>query len=308
MRIERIVVGVDFSRPGIDAAKWVTGHFAPDAEFILAHVIDTPHTPGFLADLVPDDEAVAAREREEAESRLREIASGLAAKRVRTIVREGPAHEELATVVANTGADLVAVGPHGDNPRPWKMLGTTAERLARACSPAVLVVTNPRNAPVRRVLVAIDDSPIRAIILDWTKTVADASGAAVTAVHVLPNAKMSHVLSPVATGHGGAEPTARVGAEMFDKANRWLASISGALLGHERARSIVAQGKPGDVILETARGIDADFIVIGRRAGGTLMPALAGSTVSTVLHGAQAPVLVVTEEPDHWPAEGSSWE
>lgn len=298
MRIERIVVGVDFSRPGIDAATWVTRHFAPDAEFILAHVIDTPHTPGFLSDLLPDDEGVAAWELDEAESRLREMASGLTATRVRTIVREGPPHEELATVVANAGADLVAVGPHGDNPRPWKMLGTTAERLARACSPAVLVVTNPRNAPVRRVLVAVDESPIRTTILDWTRAVADASGAAVTAVHVIPNAKMSRVPSPAATGHGEGERAVRAGTEMLDKANRWLASVSGEILGHDRARSIVAQGKPGDVILDTARNIDADLIILGRRGAGTLIPALAGSTVSTVLHGAQAPVLVVTEEQD----------
>ena len=53
MRIERIVVGVDFSRPGIDAATWVTRHFAPGAEFILAHIIETPRTPSFLSDLVP---------------------------------------------------------------------------------------------------------------------------------------------------------------------------------------------------------------------------------------------------------------
>jgi nucleotide-binding universal stress UspA family protein len=95
--------------------------------------------------------------------------------------------------------------------------------------------------------------------------------------------------------------------EVLDKANRWLASVAHAALGHDRARSIVAQGKPGDVILDTARDIDADFIVLGRRAGGTLIPAMSGSTVSTVLHGAHAPVLVVTEEQDLWTklAEGS---
>jgi nucleotide-binding universal stress UspA family protein len=150
MRIEKIVVGMDFSGPGIDAAKWVTRHFAPDAEFIFAHVIDPPPTPGFLRGLVPDDEDAVASENSEAEVRLGEIASGLTATHVRTIVRRGPPHEELAKVVANTGADLIAVGPHGDNPRPFKMLGTTAERLARAWSPAVLVVAEDRCGQIRR--------------------------------------------------------------------------------------------------------------------------------------------------------------
>ena len=47
MRIEKIVVGIDFSRPGIDAAKWVTRHFAPDAEFILAHVTEEQEEGGW---------------------------------------------------------------------------------------------------------------------------------------------------------------------------------------------------------------------------------------------------------------------
>jgi nucleotide-binding universal stress UspA family protein len=299
MRIEKIVVGLDFSGPGIDAATWVTRHFARHAEFIFAHVVDPPQTPGFLRGLVPDDEEVAARENREAEARLREIASSLTASHVRTIVRHGPPYEELANVVTNTGADLIAVGPHGDNPRPWKMLGTTAERLARAWAPAVLVVTKPRNAPVRRVLVAIDDSPIVPIILDWTKTVVNASGADVTAVHVLPSLTRRRVSTP-AMDPGDGGHAARVGPEVLDRANQWLASIAHAGLGHERARSIVAHGKPGDVILDTARDIDADFIVLGRRAQARLIPAVAGSTVSTVLHGAQAPVLVVTEEQGAW--------
>ena len=306
MRIEKIVVGIDFSRPGIDAAKWVTEHFAPNTELILAHVIDPPRTPSFLRGLVPAGEEVVAWETGEAESRLKEIASFLTATQVRTIVRKGRPHEELATIAAETGADLVAVGPHGDNPRPWKMLGTTAERLARAAAPAVLVVANPRNAAPRRVLVAVDDSPITSTVLDWTKTVADALGSDVTVVHVLRNEAVSHVLSLAATAAGEAEHVARVSTEILEEANRWLAAPADAGLGHERAESIVAHGKPGDVVLETARGIGADLIVLGRRGSGSLIPAVVGSTVSTVLHGAQAPVLVVTEELDDWmePAEG----
>jgi nucleotide-binding universal stress UspA family protein len=74
-------------------------------------------------------------------------------------------------------------------------------------------------------------------------------------------------------------------------ARRWL--------GHERADPIVAHGHTGDVILETVRDVGADLIILGRPGRGTLIPAIAGSTVSTVstvLHDAPVPVLVVTEE------------
>lgn len=305
MRIEKIIVGIDFSRPGALAAKWVTEQFAPNAELILAHVIDLPRTPGFLHGLVPDDEAVAALETGEAQSRLDEIARFLTAAHVRTIVRTGRPHEALANLAAETGADLVAVGPHGDVPRPWKMLGTTAERLVRAAAPAVLVVVNPRNARPRRILVGVDDSPITTTVLDWTRTIADALGSHVTAVHVLQDAAMRRVSTLAATARGEAERVARVSTEMLDHSKRWLTALATAGLGHERVESIVAHGKPGDVILETAREIDADLIVLGRRGSGTLIPAVLGSTASTVLHGAHAPVLVVTEEPEDWiePAE-----
>lgn len=300
MRIERIVIGIDFGQPGIDAAKWVTEQFAPNAELILAHVIDPPRVPGFLRGLVSRDDDVAAWETEEATSRLREIAAFLTATNARTIVRTGRSFEELARIAAETGADLIAVGPHGDAPRPWKMLGTTAERLARAAAPAVLVVANPRNEPPRRILVAVDEAPITATVLDWTKGIADALGAEVTIVHVLPSAAMSHALAAVAAAPDEAERAARVSIGMLDEAIWWLDTLAELGLGQERAQSVVAHGKPGDVILETAREIDADLIVLGRRASGTLIPALVGSTVSTVLHGAPVPVLVVTEEQTDW--------
>ena len=300
MRIEKVIVGIDFSRPATEAAQWVVQQFAPDAEIILAHVIDLPRTPTFLRGVVSSDAELEASARNAAEPQLRELASFLTPARARTVIRTGRAHEELAKLAAETGADLVAVGPHGDRPRPWKMLGTTAERLARAAPPAVLVVAHARSAPPRRVLVALDDTPIATTVLDWTKTIADTLGADVTAVHVLRESAMSHVLSAAATAGDELDHTARVSPESLAEATGWLAALAEGWLGHDRADSIVAHGHPGDAILETARDVGADLIILGRRGSGTLIPAIVGSTVSTVLHGAPVPVLVVTEETEDW--------
>jgi nucleotide-binding universal stress UspA family protein len=270
--------------------------FAPDAELILAHVIDLPRTPTFLRGVAPPDVERESSARSIAERRLHELASFLTPANARIVVRTGRAHEELAKLAAETGADLVAVGPHGDKPRPWKMLGTTAERLARAAAPAVLVVAHARNAPPRRVLAALDDTTISTTVLDWTKTIAEALGADVTAVHVLPGSAMDDA----GTASDEADHAARVSPESIGEATRWLAGLVEGWLGRERTNPIVAHGHAGDVILETAREIGADLIILGRRGSGTLIPAIAGSTVSTVLFGAPAPVLVVTEEADDW--------
>src|SRR4029079_10624517 len=173
----------------------------------------------------------------------------------RTVIRTGRAHEELAKLAAETGADLVAVGPHGDRPRPWKMLGTTAERLSRAAAPAVLVVPHARSAPPRRVLMAGGHTPIATTVLDWTKTIADTLGADVTAVHVLRESAVSHVLSAAATPSDELEHTVGVSPESLREATRWLAGLAEGWLGHERTDPIVAHGHPGDVILQTARDV-----------------------------------------------------
>ncbi len=296
MRVEKVVVGIDFSRPGMDAARWVMGNFAPDAEMILAHVIDVPRTPSFARDSGTLRDEVDSPIRGEVETRLRETARLLGADGVRTVIRSGSPHSELAKFAAETGADVVAVGPHGDRPRPWKMLGTTAERLVRSAAPAALVVANPGGMP-RRLLVAVDDAPITVTVLAWVKGLADTLGADVTALHVLERRATS--FAPAVTGaSGNPDGPAPNGTDLRGEASRWLEALADTSLGRERAETIVSTGNAGDSILETAGIVDAHLIVIGRRGSGTRIPAVTGSTVSTVLHGAPCPVLVITEEPD----------
>ncbi|HEX6051063.1 MAG TPA: universal stress protein, partial [Gemmatimonadaceae bacterium] len=204
----------------------------------------------------------------------------------------------LATFAAETGADVVAVGPHGDRPRPWKMLGTTAERLVRAAAPAALVVANPGGTP-RRILVAVDDAPITLTVLSWVQGLADTLGADVTALHVLEHRAARYVPSVTVAG-GRPDGPAPNDTDLRRAASRWLEALAATSLGAGRAATVVATGNAGDAILETAGTVDAHLIVIGRRGSGTRIPAVTGSTVSTVLHGAPCPVLVITEDPDVW--------
>ena len=298
MRVEKAVVGIDFSRPGIDAAQWVMRHFAPTAEIILAHVIALPRMPSFVPDPSSWRTEIDASLRSDVESRLRETAVLLAADGARQVVRVGSPHTELAELAAETGADVVVVGPHGDRPRPWKMLGTTAERLVRAAAPAALVVANPRGA-LGRLLVAVDDAPITSTVLAWAKGLADTLGAEVFVLHVLEHTGASYAPAVMAVSESAEQP-ARNHGDLRGAATRWLTALASASLGRGRGETIVSNGTPGDSILETARDVDAHLIVLGRRGSGTRIPAVAGSTVSTVLHGAPCPVLVVTEEPNAW--------
>ena len=54
----------------------------------------------------------------------------------------------------------------------------------------------------------------------------------------------------------------------------------------------VAEGHPGQVILDVAREYEADLIIMGAH-GHTMLDDLVGSTTHRVLHGAGQPVLVI---------------
>jgi nucleotide-binding universal stress UspA family protein len=299
MRIVRIVVGMDFSTTSTDAAKWITDVFAPTAELLLVHVIDLPARPDFLRGSLPTHEAMESAARGFAESRLRDIAMSLGSATARTEIRVGTPHEVLTEAARSMQADLVLVGQHGDRRRPWKPLGTTAERLVRTSRLPVLVVGGSPAAAPRRIVVAVDESDLAPHVLAWTRDLATRFEAVTIVVHVLSNAAVSHVASVAAVTTRDDDVVAEsIERAMSEEGMRWLEQLAMTGAGLEHASAMVTFGDAGDAILALAEDSGADLIVLGRRGTGTLLPAVLGSTVSTVLHGAKCPVLVVTEPED----------
>jgi nucleotide-binding universal stress UspA family protein len=299
MLARRIVVGMDFSRPAAEAARWTAQQLAPDAEFILVHIIEQPRTPSFLRRSDPSAEAVDSAARRYAGTRLHEMATFLSARNPRSLVCFGRAYDELIRVANELGADLIVVGPHGDRPRSWKMLGTTAERLVRASPVPVLVAAGIRHRQPQKLLVPVDDAAITPTLLHWVKRIADEFGSEVSLLHVLSSASVTQLITAAsAATSSDMERITQVDSEMLGAGKRWLETIATSGFANTHVETIVAHGNAGDQTIETANEIDADLIVMGRSGSGRVIAALLGSTVSTVLHGAACPVLVITQE-DH---------
>ena len=74
MRLESIVIGMDFSDTAIKAARWVTDYFAPGTATTLAFVIPPPDQPAFAGHLVPSSAAIEAVAREYADTHMRDLA------------------------------------------------------------------------------------------------------------------------------------------------------------------------------------------------------------------------------------------
>jgi nucleotide-binding universal stress UspA family protein len=297
MRLQRILVGMDFSEAAVQAAKWTRQFFAPDAELVLLHVFDPPRHPPFAAPSLPAPEIVEQAARTFAETRLEKLSDALAGADVRQEILTGKPAHVIPNIAREMDADLVVIGPHGDRPHTMKFLGSTADRVVRLSPVPVLVATTPRSTPPRRILVPVDDSSIMARLLDYAHDLTQKFDAELALFHVLSNSVYSHVASmSYATADDEESARREIRAELEAEGQRWLDQLTRTGLHHDRVHAHIAHGNAGDATLEMANRWGADLIVLGRRGSGLVAPALLGSTVGTVLHGARCPVLVVAED------------
>jgi len=139
----------------------------------------------------------------------------------------------------------------------------------------------------RTLLVPHDFSPDSAAALDVAIELAKEFGAAVHLVHAY------HAPIEMFSPYGVALPTSVV-PEIRQGAERRLGEElekvrSAGLSGEARVR----EGQPPDAIVEIARSLGADLIVMGTRGRTGLAHALLGSVAERTLRAAPCPVLTV---------------
>jgi len=140
--IQRILVATDFSDladtvvdQAIDLAKQL------GASLILVHSYEIP-IYGFPDGVLVAPADVASRIGAAAQSELDAIARSHADRGVAitTVLRMGPAWDEINSVAAEQLADLIVVGTHGRRGLSRALLGSTAERVIRTAVRPVYVV------------------------------------------------------------------------------------------------------------------------------------------------------------------------
>jgi len=288
--LERILVGVDFRQPSLAAARWAATHFGSCTRIELAHVLSVPEVPGFLKPMMPalDDRLEIAVG--SPLPGMRGFAATLGAQDLSVQVRVGPAVQSLADAARSLEADVVVLGRKAlDGSR-----GRTLERLIRQLTVPALVIGGGAEERPRRILAAVDDAPIGRQVVDWAAALAHHFGAELTLLHVLSDTLLAHdwLWEAGARSESGC---ARLGSSF-----RWVAPTHAWLRGLGRsdgrppvARTIVAVGAAGPVILERARALRADLIVLGRNGAHATGSAEIGSAARLVLRGTQMPALIV---------------
>ena len=144
---------------------------------------------------------------------------------------------------------------------------------------------------LKRIVLALDGSPESEYARPVAEELAQATGAAVSIVHVREMMLMP-VVGGVAKRIDDDELTAAVRA---DAEAMLAAGIDTELQIVESTYS----GGPAHEIVEVAKNVGADMIVAGARGGGLIKGLLVGSVAHRLPYVAHCPVLIVPLPSDH---------
>lgn len=290
--LRRIVAATDFSafseRAVQRAARIAKQH---QAEMHLLHVVRPLDLyPGLT--LTPDEFGHSDQDLQQAEqTRLDVLAAALSKQfgiRIHPVTRIGRAHTEIAAYAQEVSADLMVSGSRGESTLMDLFLGSTASRLLRVAACPVLIVKNPADEAYRKVLAAVDFSPVSAAVVSHAISLAD--GAQVEALHVL-----------------GSEVEQRLRKAKFVRVDitDWLTRLCAdaekqldALLGPvEKGAPVVRLVQPGfppAAICQCIEEGHVDLVVLGRHGyGGGLQDWLLGSVSKDVAYAAACDVLLI---------------
>ncbi|MFF4777213.1 universal stress protein [Microtetraspora fusca] len=276
-----IIVGVDGSAAGLEAAAWAAREAAlRGAPLRVVHAM-----PKWASEMPPHGPYtdVARWMREGADSVVAEALDRIGEQEGDVAVESAllPGDARTALIKAAKEAELLVVGNHGLGGFRGLLLGSVALGVAgRAPSPVVVVRTLPAEGR-RRIVVGVDGSPSNADAVEFAFAEAALQDVELHAVHAWRGL----------VAGGGFEAAASAQEE-----DGLRAMLSEALAGPARRHpevkvtEHVVNGHPVEVLKEASTG--AGLLVVGSRGRGDLAGLVLGSVSNALLQHADCPVAV----------------
>lgn len=294
--INRILCPVDFSghsRLALDYATVLARWY--EAEVVALHAYAIAMVPATIGAMPAMTTVGVPLTREEIERDLETFvrpAQAAEVKTTATVTTGGPARTILETA-DRIQASLIVMGTHGASGFERLVLGSVTEKVLRKARCPVLVVPRHADAPggpkplFRRILCANDFSPCSNKAISYGLSLAEEAGGALTFLHVVEGldhepVENAHFNVPEYRQHLISDAERRLRALVPTETRTWCA-----------CSAVVRTGKAYREILDTARTIDADLIVLGVRGRNAVDLALFGSTTNHVVRSAECPVLTV---------------
>jgi nucleotide-binding universal stress UspA family protein len=245
---------------------------------------------------VPEEEQAR---RTESEDYLSRIAEGLRARGLEAQTRtagfdgEREVGDEIARQAEATGAALIAIATHGrSGPRRWA-LGSVTDDVVRSAACPVLVVRAGGTAAgagapsIARILVPLDGSTTSEAALDEAIRLAQALGATLDLMQVVP--------LPWAVYGASAEVWVRADIDdlLAKGADDYLAQVQQRVPAGITVERHVLRGAPAISVLDHAESTGADLLVMGTHGRSGVSRFILGSVADQVVRSGRAPVLLV---------------
>ena len=295
--IKRILLATDFSRWARRAEDYACALACSwRASLTVLSVAEFP--PGLNPDYQVNQQYLADLLKN-ASSQLGDL-KGRAERRgiaVTTRVATGIPSEEVITAARAEDSDLIVVGTRGKTGLAHVLLGSTAERVIRGAPCPVLTVRMEQadaeqkegvpSMPVtlERILVPVDFSDCSLDALEYAAVVAQQAKASLL---------LLHVLEPVSYGLDFTLGHSRTREQVRETWTKRLEELAASLKVRQvPVESQLRGGLPADSILDSARTLPCDLIVIGTHGRRGISHAFSGSVAEAVLRKALCPVLTV---------------
>lgn len=286
VRIQRILCPVDFSPASLGAADYAIGLAQSyNAKLHLLHIVSpilygAEQYASTVAEIIDSIEKQSARDMKKLEKKAR--AAGLT---VYTDVRTGDVQRDIESAIRAARADILVMGTHGRGGLEKWFLGSVTERMLRRSPIPVLTLSGLKKiratpSALRRILVTTDFSEGTTNALNYALSIAQASHAGLTLLHVLEEMR--------------ALTSQEYREEVAKQVQRELLKFIPA--GAQDWCDIdvrVEAGTPYHVILGSVKKQKINLLVMNTHGKGMLDRALLGSTSERVVRAAECPVLLI---------------
>jgi nucleotide-binding universal stress UspA family protein len=151
MKIEDILVPIDFSTGSLNALDYALALIDPSGEIYLLHVIDSDFIERLSAEGFCDAETAREQLRKKAEEQLQSVVQERSADgvRIESMVVIGKPFAEILRVAADLDFSLIVMGIRGQHQGGIEeiLFGSTAEKVLRAARIPVMCVPPGQPSP-----------------------------------------------------------------------------------------------------------------------------------------------------------------
>jgi CPA2 family monovalent cation:H+ antiporter-2 len=295
--IKNILAATDFSSASMQAVDrgFMLSH-ANHAKYSLIHALGSDMQQALLrvTGSSSSSAALCTSILEHTEAQMRELLSqcpnghGLEAA---LIIEPDSASRAISATAKQIGADLIVVGAHGGGFVQRVLIGSTPSRLIRQSYCPVLVVKLAAHQSYKRILVAVDFSPISRSNIQFASNLAPDAHVVMLHTYEVPfEGKMQ--IAGVSD-----ELIAQYREEARLHAIQQLKDLGKQCdLKPNQFSVIVQHGEPARNILQAEEKFRCDLIVMGKHGSHATHELLLGSVTKRVLAESLSDVLVITDE------------